>query len=555
MPRVPTYDAPRVQQAPLRGGENTTRAIDLNAGAAMTGVGKAVAGLGEVGDRIQERRDLDAAFRVETKVLSDFSQFEQNLRKTRRGATATGVVDDVDQWWSKIEESYGKDVSPRVKELTAKSLARARAQSLESISRYQMAEEDRAQTESYSAVNGTEIQRAITTGTPEALAGAKAKIDAAVSVFGATRGWTPEQLTAEKQKWNNTLHTQAVGNLVDSNPRLAKEYFEANRSEIDSANHARFTKIIDRAVAEDNATKSAAQWASLPFEKAIENANKITDPDERKLTIAAVRDLQADKNMAMQLRERDASDKVWQMVASGVPMKRLPRAVLEQMNGRERVQVNAYYEAEQRRREAEAKGSEVKTDPAVYGAVLDRMREDPQGTRPETFNGLSRSDIRSLQNHRDSLLNKNPGAEKEVASTEQHMGTYLATMKLKDEDKGMFQKTVYDALEAYRQVNKKEADYETRAKIMDRASMEISIPGRLFGSTEKRAYEMDDKDRVRYLERLPEDQLEGMLSTVIPASDLKRARQVLADRGLPITARAVRDVYLMAKNPPKDQKK
>jgi hypothetical protein len=38
--------------------------------------------------------------------------------------------------------------------------------------------------------------------------------------------------------------------MIDSNPKAAKSYFEENRSEIDSANHARMTKLIDRSVAD-----------------------------------------------------------------------------------------------------------------------------------------------------------------------------------------------------------------------------------------------------------------------------------------------------------------
>ena len=538
MPRVPTYDAPRVEQAPLRGGENTTRALDLNAGAAMTGVGKAVAGLGEVGDRIQERRDLDAAFRVETKVLSDFSQFEQNLRKTRRGASATGVVDDVDQWWSKIEESYGKDVSPRVKELTAKSLARARAQSLESIGRYQFQEEDRAQTESYSAVNGTEIQRAITMGTPEALAGAKAKIDAAVSVFGATRGWTPEQLTAEKQKWNNTLHTQAVGNLVDSNPRLAKEYFEANRSEIDSANHARFTKIIDRAVAEDNATKSAAQWASLPFEKAIENANKITDPDERKLTIAAVRDLQTDKNIAIQLREREASDKVWQAVSNGATLKALPKALLEQMNGRERMQVNEHFEAERKRRTSEAAGKPVKTDMAVFEKLISMPPEELARTQLSVYQDrVSRGDLEQLMVRKANLMHKDPKVQAEAVSMEQQIGTYVTTMKLKDEAKGMFMQAAHQAVIAHQKATGKEPDYETRQKIFDRLSMpgEVLMGGGMFtADPNKRYFETTPEERAKFAPDIPDVDKEGLTAAFVKKHQRKptKAELITAFRAL-----------------------
>lgn len=529
MPQVPTVDGPRVQQSPLRGGENTTRAINTGAGMLTSAAGAAITGFGDVGDRIQERRDLDEAFRVETKVLADYGQFEQNLRKTRRGAAAKDVVNDVDQWWSKVDESYGAEVSPRVKQLTAKSLARARAQALDATGKYQMAEEDRAQTESYTAVNGQEIQRAITLGTPEALASAKGKIGAAVSVFGATRGWTTEQLDAERQKWTNALHIQAVNSLIDSNPKAAKSYFEENRSEIDSANHARMTKLIDRGVAESNATENAQKWANLPFEQAIENANKITDPDERKLTHAAIKDMQSEKNIAMQLREKAASDKVWQMVAGGTPMNRLPKATLEQMDGRERVQVNAYYEAERKRREAEAKGHDIKTDPAVYGAVLDKIRQDPAGTRPESFAGLSRGDIRSLQNHRDSLLGAKPGREAEVASTEQQMGGYINGMKLKAEAKGAFQKSAYDAFEEYRAVNKKEPNYEERAKILDRLSIEKAVDGGWFSS--KRFFEANPEERAAFVNK------------TVPQVDREQIKEVLKVQGKPYSMMNVMDMW------------
>jgi hypothetical protein len=537
MPRVPTVEAPRVQQSPLRGGENQTRAINTHAGATTSALGTAITGFSDVGARIQERRDLDEAFRVETQVLSDYSAFEQNLRKTRRGANAQGVVDDVDQWWSKIDDTYGANVSPRVKALTAKSLARARLQAMESTGRYQMAEEDRAQTESFTAVNGQEIQRAITAGAPEALASAKGKISAAVTAFGATRGWTPEQVAAEQQKWVSTLHVQALGSMVDADPKGAKAYFEANRADIASENHARLSKMIDRGVAEANATESAAKWASLPFEQAIENANKINDPDERKLTIAAVRDLQADKNTAIQLREREASDKVWQLIASGVSSRQLPRAALEQMNGRERIQVNAYYEAEQKRRAAEAKGESVKTDPAVYGAVLDKLREDPQGTRPETFAGLSRGDIRSLQNHRDALLGRAAGGaskedEKEVATTTQQTAAYIAQMGLRGEAKGAFQKAVLDELDLFKRANNRSASYEERTKILDRLSMERA----------RGMFKFNDR-----LFQVPRAERSAFVNDVVPAADRAQIVAALKKNKQPVTVQNVLDMYIAGK--------
>jgi hypothetical protein len=507
MPTVPSY-SPQVSNAPLRGGENTTRAIPTAAGSTAGAIGGALTGLGEVGDRIQQRRDLDEAFRVETKVLSDYSEFEQNLRKTRRGAAAKDVVNDVDKWWSKLDETYGADVSPQVKQLTMKSLARARAQSLESTGRYQMAEEDRAQTQSFIAVNGQEIQRALTDGKPEVIASAKGKIDAAVNAFGATRGWSADELAAEKLKWSNMLHTQAVEQMVNSKPEAARAYFEANRKEIDVANHKRLDDIIEHKVTDQAATDNAAKWATLPFEQAMANAGEITNPEERKKTIAAVKELQSEKNIANSLREKEASDKVWQMVASGVPLNRLPAATLAQMDGKERVQVNNYFTAERARREAEAKGHEVKTDPKVYGEVLAALRRDPVGTKPAAYSNLSRGDILALQKHQDAILRGKEGKAPEVASTEQQMGPYIRTMGLKDEKKGAFQKAAYDEFEAYRATTGKEPDYEERKKILDR----LSLPGEvLYGSFFKA------DPNMRYFEAAPEQR--GKFAPDIPPAD------------------------------------
>lgn len=529
--RVPAYDGPKVQRANLSGGENTSRAIPIERGQTANAVAGALNAAGDFGARVQERRDLDEAFRVETQVMADYSAFEQNLRKTRRGASAVGVVDEVDGWWAKLDQTHGKDVSPRVKELTQKSLARVRAQALERIGTYQMGEEDRAQTESFNAVNGQEIQNAITDGRPEVIAAAREKIGAAVRAFGATRGWDADKSAAETQKWASALHQQAINAMVDGDPAKAKEYFEANRAEVDSAHHARITGMIDKAVTERKAVDNAASWAALPFDEAIAKARGITNPDERKQTISAVRQLQEEKNIARNLREKEVSDAVWQAVANGTSMAKLPKALLEQMDGKERVQVNAYYEAERKRREGDAKGEAVKTDPKVYGEVLDRLRVDPLNTRPETFQGLSRGDIRFLQNQRASMLGKDQKEKgpNEVATPEQQMGGYINSMGLKNEKKGAFQKAAYDEFNSFRAANKREPGYEERQKILDRLSM--TNDGGWFGS-----------EKAFYQATTPKEKSEFVNKTV-PAADRAEIIKLLESRKVPVTAQAILDIY------------
>lgn len=525
--RVPTYDAPKVERANLAGGENTSRAIPIERGQTANLIAGALGAAADLGDRVQQRRDLDEAFRVETQVMADYSAFEQNLRKTRRGASAIGVVDEVDGWWAKVDQTYGKDVSPRVKELTQKSLARVRAQALERIGTYQMGEEDRAQVQSFNAVNGQEIQNAIVDGKPEVIAAARVKIGDAVRVFGATRGWSPDEVAAETQKWANVLHQQALGALVDASPAKAKEYFEANRKEIDSAHHARIDSMIGKAVAERKATDNAVAWAALPFEEAIAKARAIPDEGERKMSIAAVRQLQEEKNIARSLREKEVSDQVWQQVANGVPMAKLPKALLEQMDGRERMQVNAHYEAERKRREVEAKGGAVKTDMKLYEELMSLPPDQFRGVQFSTFaDRLSRGDMEQLINRKASL--KDPKQANDVATTEQQMGSYINSMGLKDEKKGAFQKTAYDEFNQFRAANKREPNYDERQKILDRLS---TTDGGWFG--QKRFFELKTtKERNAFVD------------DAVPAADRTEIIKLLQARKIPVTAQTILDTYL-----------
>lgn len=249
MPRVAQYE-PQSELAPLRGGYNTTQATpDPNAGSTARAFGGAIEKVADVGQRIQDRKDLDDAFRVETQIQGDYTQFEQNLRKTRRGANSDGVVNDVDQWWSKVPETYGKNVSPKVQELTSKSLARMRQQSISGMGEYQMQQQDTSQKESFIASNQQAIQSAVNDGRPEVLAETKNKIGASVAAFGATRGWKPEQVAEMNQKFVSDLHTNVIDQLLVTNPSAADKYFKANKDEIDVNKQGPLMQRLDTQVA------------------------------------------------------------------------------------------------------------------------------------------------------------------------------------------------------------------------------------------------------------------------------------------------------------------
>lgn len=472
MPTVPVYDNPTVNKAPLQGGLNTS-SPDMQAlsGPARTAgaLSNATGALAAAGERIQERRDLDDTFRAETGVLAEYQTFEADLRKTRRGAAARDVTNDVDAWWAKAEEKTVANTSPRVQQMLAKSMARARLNSLDSMGKFQASEEDRAQTESFTAAQGQEIQTAITSGDPAVLATARGKLASAAIAFGATRNWGTDQIAAEKQKWTNTLHVQALNAMVDgNNPMGAKAYFEANREEIDSSNHARIEKVIKKAVVEQKALENAASMATLPFEQQLEKAAKIADQDEKAMTVKAVKENISEKNIADGLREKAASDSIWQMVANGAPLNKLPKTVLEKMDGKERVQVNAHYEAQRKAREAEAKGHSIKTDPTELAKVYDMMRDDPDGFKKLKMTTLvdriSGTDMEQIARIQQASLKPGKDAA-HVVNTTQAISTY--TKEMTKDQANKFTPQAYKALDDFQIQNKRAPDLEERRKILD----------------------------------------------------------------------------------------
>lgn len=531
MPRVAQYEQ-QSQLAPVRGGFSNVQATpDQNAGSTARAAGGALTQVADIGQRIQERSDLDHAFRLETQVMADYSEFEQNLRKTRRGANSEGVLNDADTWWSKLDETYGKDTPERVKALTAKSFARLRQQSLNGMGQYQMAEQDRAQQESFTAVNGQEIQRAMTDGRVEVIETAQAKIDSAVNAFGATRGWDADQLAQEKRKWSNMLYSQAVVSMIDRDPAGAKKFFEVHRADIDTANHERMSQAIDKKVDERTATDNAAKWAALPFEDAIANANKIDDPDQRQLTLRAIRDLQQDKNTANALREKQVSDQVWQLASQGVPLGKLPTSLLMQMDGKERMQLKDHYDAARRRAESEAKGKPVKTDFALYEQLAslkpgESVKVNGQDVPYEKLqismfqDRVSAGDLKQLIDRRSALLSKDPKKERSVFTFEQTLAPYITGLTLKDESKGALQKAAQDAVLDFKRQTGKDATDEDMKKLFDQLTMK----------PDSSWYEFS---KPRAFETIGE----------IPSADMAQIRSALQSRGIPLTPNNILTTY------------
>lgn len=490
MPRVPQYEGPQVRSAPLQGGFQG----DLGTGQvarATQQLGGAIGNLGEAAERMAVRDDADAAFRAETAIKSGWLQFDSELRKRSTGENAKGYVDEVDKWWAKAGEAHREALSPRAQALVSRSLSAMRTQSMASAMNFRETELDRAQTAAWVATKETSISAAA--ADPSTAAIGRATVLERNAQQAALKGWSREQLDAENLRDTTKLHLNVVNGLLTDNPEAAKAYFDANVNEIDGSTHKNAIKFITDAVEDKQAAARGAEIAALPADKQAEALAGIKDTTLQTKTRKVVREVLQDQQIARQQTEQAASDTIWQMVGVGVPQSRLPKAVLAQMNGRERVQVVDHYEAKRKAALIESRSDTVKTDMATLERLYSMPKDKFLATKISTLaDKLSRADQEELIKRQASL--RDPKKAVEVATTEQQLNSTLGVLEIKAEDKGAFTKQFYDELNVHLKRTGKEPTYDERQAIIDRLALERDNTFFEFGR--KRYFEMTPEERA-----------------------------------------------------------
>ena len=290
MPRVPTLDGPQVRDAASQ--PVYQNASQFTAGARAVGqLGQALTNTGEAFDQIATREAQRQAYDVESKIRADYLTFEQNARKTRQGANAKGLTDEVDQWWGKAAETYGKDLPPMARQLASKSLANAKLQALAGAGSFENQQLDRALDESWAAAKLTSISTTSANPQPAAIEATVQELRQRNAEQAARRGWTPETLAAEQLKDTSTLHSNVLQGLMQSDPEAARAYFTRYGSEIDGKVHAEITRRIDMAGKADMALKIGAelagQYSYTNSAEALAAIDKLNQPAEVKQAIRA----------------------------------------------------------------------------------------------------------------------------------------------------------------------------------------------------------------------------------------------------------------------------
>jgi hypothetical protein len=318
----------------------------------------------EVVDRIDLRDAQAKAADAESKITADWLRWDAENRQKYRGQNADGYAPAAEAWWKSAAEAAGKDLDPRAKALASRNLVAKQTAALGNVLQFQTAEKERFADETYAADVNTTIQFGVTSGN---VASTATQIRDKAAALGARKGWTTEMVQVEAGKNLSAMHLAQITKLAEVDAAAAQVYYDANKAEVAFQNQARVEQVLKGELDNQFATQTAAAMAGKPLSEQLAEAAKITDPQRREKTLNQVKLNHALVKEAERERENAASDQAWQLFAKG---QKIPEAVLSQMSGRERAQLQ---ESERTRADRLAAGKAIKTDMATYIDVRERL--------------------------------------------------------------------------------------------------------------------------------------------------------------------------------------
>lgn len=476
MPQVPTYGGQQVATEALRPAYQSTP--DVSSGTRA---------LGETAFKLAEnyqRRDDEAtANKIDTDISAGWLKWDAENRRKFQGQNVGDYEAAATEWWSKAAETYGKDLSPGVRQQIGMALQRKRAAALGAVSGYIGAEKERWADDQAEAAAHTTIDMAVDTGDT---AGAADRVRQIVAEKAARKGWSTEQVQADQQRLLGTLHLSYVTQLAEKDAAQAQAYYQANKGEIPASVQAKVEQVLKGEGDNQFADQFAAQHAALPLAEQLTKAGEIKDPERRKKVLAAVHSNHTLVKAAQAEREGAAADEAWQLVGQG---KRVPEAVLVRMDGRARVQLQEHLA--DRARAAAGRETAVKTDWVEYINLREKLANgEDVDLRPYAGTKIAGPQMEQL------LDIKSKGkTDKDVASSAQQISSYSKELKLPKDKQGMFESAAQTEFDAWKTAHGgKLPNFTERKKILDELLLERENEWYQFGT--KRAFEMPADERA-----------------------------------------------------------
>jgi hypothetical protein len=487
MATVPTYNGPRVRDEALQ--FVAQREVDVSSNLKRTGQALVQTTL-DVTERVIERDAQTQAFEVENKLTQEWLAWDGQARAHYRGEKVDGYMPAAQDWWKKASETYGKDLTPRAKQLIGRSLMSRQLSAIQSVGNFSNAEKERHADEVYNADINTTIQFGVTTGN---MASTAQQIREKAQATGARKGWTAEQVQSEVTTRLSGMHLAYITTLASQDATAAQVYYDQAkaRNEIDATAQGRIEPILKGEADNQFATQFAAGVAALPLKEQLAKAGEITDPERREKALAQVKNNHTLVRQAEAEEQNRYADEAWQLFSQG---RAVPEATLAGMAGRDRAQLR---EAQRVRAERLVEGRTVKTDPAKLAELYDMARDDPEGFKRMKLGTLtervSASDISTLGRLQRDMIQ--PDKEQGAITTMQAIGTY--TRDMSKSDAALFQSAALTAIDRFQIDKKRPPTIEERRKLLDDLAVEGVIEREYWFDSKMRRFEMTPEEQAR----------------------------------------------------------
>lgn len=561
MPSVPTYDGLQVAQQGLPSVRRESIASPDMFGAVgerMQKQGNALQNAGSdlavVAGRMQDRENADMLFRAETAIKNDYLNFETQVRE-RRGQNAWGATKDAADWWEKKTKEHGENLGNDVqRRLFSEQAAKMRLSSLDGISKHESDQRRISIGESAQAsiVGSINMAAATAANAPRAVASedgsVKQSFDVApfksdlvkrVQVLSNINGWTPEIRAYKEAEYLTNFHKQIIQSLADKDASAARSYFDANKSEINGSEQDTIGRVI-----KIGETKQAGfDFLARPdIQKLGNEADQVAaardffakEPEKREAVIQEIKTRWTEQRQFREAGQKDAADAAWKAYSDAKNINAVPASVLAAMDGRDVFAIKKHA--------AESAGEALpKTDWDRYYQLRQFALSNPAGFAQldlrREFPNLGKAEREGLID----LQSKKPHEIKEVASLENQLSNTHDLMKWGTNDKekkGLFDRTVQQAISAEQQRVGKPLGYEDRQKIIDRMLVEGKVTGSgILFDDKKQVFQVEgSEDAAKFVPTIPKTErtkIEAALKRAgKPADDATIMRLYKAKNGL-----------------------
>lgn len=333
--KVPTYDAPQVGRTVARESQVSAAGDGKQMQALAGALGEAASDF----DRIAAQQANEEAFTAEAQVKNAWIGHAAELHKSRQGANAKGVSQDVEKWWADNGPKFMEGKSGRAQRMIQQSLSRLQTNAVGEFKGFELRQGEVAADAALEANVKASVSAIASNPTPDNLALHRAGIAASLQQHAASRGWPPEVLNDKVATAVSASSIAAFNTLLARSPKEAREFWNLNRETVRGEQRDEIDNRLKSAVASMEGTEAVdAVWREMgpksdiaPVEldkMATTIREKFKDqPEAQKAALQSLRERATEHNAAQTERAAGNTNEVmgvWNQTKNLAQMKRSP---------------------------------------------------------------------------------------------------------------------------------------------------------------------------------------------------------------------------------------